>query len=132
MLSYFYNIATWFKDINERYRFIREFNNESKNAFIMGHVPTLLEARITSGSSEYRHQFSKFMAGGLRIKILSGELLTRKDMKDVGVVILANETLVRKLIVMGWDTLEINDSMGDYGLRWELYKYLNIKGMLHQ
>lgn len=130
MLQYFYRITEWFKDLSDRRRLIMEFNNESKTAFIEGYAMTLLEARITRGDSSYRHEFSKFMAGGFRIKVLSGKPLTSSDMKDVGMIILSNDVLVRRLISMGWDTLEIHDSIGSNGLKWQLKKYSNIGGML--
>lgn len=130
MLQYFYRITEWFKDLSDRRRLIMEFNNESKTAFIEGYAMTLLEARITRGDSSYRHEFSKFMAGGFRIKVLSGKPLTSSDMKDVGMIILSNDVLVRRLMSMGWDTLEIHDSIGSNGLKWQLKKYSNIGGML--
>lgn len=58
-----YRIAEWFSDVRERYNLIRDFNKSAKNSFIGGQAPTLLEARITMGSSEFRHAFSKFMGG---------------------------------------------------------------------
>lgn len=130
MLQYLYRITDWFRELNDRYALIRDFNHNSKNAFIEGFAPTLLEAKITSGHSEYRHEFSKFMGGGFRIKVLSGKSLTREEMKEIGNIILSNDTLVRRLISMGWDTLEVHDAVGSYGLRWQLKKYSNIGGML--
>jgi len=60
-------IIDWFGEMTERYKLIRDFNKAGKNAFIAGITPTLLEAKITNGDSNYRHQFSKFLGGGYRI-----------------------------------------------------------------
>jgi hypothetical protein len=124
-------IREWFGEMSERYKLVRDFNKESKNAFIGGIAPTLLEARITGGDSAYRHAFSKFMGGGFRIKALTGYSLAKSEMNELGMIILDNEELVRRLISLGWDTLEIHDSIGFNGLKWSLKEYANIGGLLN-
>ncbi|MDR2413637.1 MAG: hypothetical protein LBD64_01455 [Odoribacteraceae bacterium] len=124
-------ISEWFGEMNERYKLIRDFNRESKLAFISGSVPTLLEAKITKGDSAFRHEFSKFLGGGLRIKALTGTELSRQEMEEIGAIVLANEGMVRKLIVLGWDTLEIHDSIGAFGLKWKLKNYAHTGGLLN-
>jgi len=57
-------------------------------------------------------EFSKFLSGGFRIKALSGTALTREEQMQIGLVILSDEMLVRHLISLGWDTLEVHDSVG--------------------
>ena len=91
-------IAEWFGEMTERYRLVRDFNKAGKNAFISGVAPTLLEAKITRGESSFKHQFSKFWAGGFRIKALSGRPLQKSEMTEIGNVILNNKMLVRKLV----------------------------------
>jgi hypothetical protein len=123
-------IAEWFGDMKERYRLIENFNNAAKEAFIIGEAPTLLEARITRGESAYRHDFSKWMAGGFRIKALSGQPLAKAELIEIGRVVLDNEELTRKLIALGWDTLEVHANKGFNGAKWALKKYANIGGYL--
>jgi hypothetical protein len=124
-------IVDWFGEMSERYGLIRDFNVAAKNAFISGIAPTLLEAKITRGDSNYRHQFSKFLGGGFRIKALSGTPLKRDEMVEIGRVVLDNKELVRKLISLGWDTLEVHDSSGYNGLKWCLKEHANIGGFLY-
>ena len=123
-------IADWFGELTERYRLIRDFNNAAKNSFIKGIAPTLLESKITKGESKYRHAFSKFLAGGFRIKALSGRPLSKSELIEVGKVVLDNEGLVRKLISLGWDTLEVHDDKGFNGVKLCLKDYANIGGHL--
>jgi hypothetical protein len=123
-------IKDWFGDMIERYKLVGDFNKSSKMAFISGTAPTLLEARITKGDSSYRHAFSKFMGGGLRIKAITGKAFTRNELVELGRIILDNDELVRKLIALGWDTLEVHDSAGFNGLKWQLSKYANVGGFL--
>lgn len=118
-----HNIRSWFSDVKERNRFLKEWNKSAKDAYISGAVPTLLEARTTIGSLDYRHEFSKFMAGGFRVKALSGKPMKRQELLEIGNIILENDLLVRKLVSNGWDTLEIHDSSGIIGLKWQLKKH---------
>ncbi len=124
-------IKEWFGEMTERYKLVKDFNQASKMAFITGNTPTLLEAKITRGDSKYRHEFSKFMGGGFRIKALRGSALSKEEMKELGNIVLDNEELVRHLISLGWDTLEIHDTLGSFGLKYPLKQYANIGGILN-
>lgn len=126
----FIEILDWFGEMKERHMLVRDFNRAGKNAFIDGLAPTLLEAKITRGDSAYRHQFSKFLGGGYRIKALSGRPLRKEEMIEIGRVILDNKELVRKLIALGWDTLEVHDNSGFNGCKWPLKDYADIGGYL--
>ncbi|MEY8870279.1 hypothetical protein AB9K24_12290 [Meridianimaribacter flavus] len=127
----FVQITDWFGEVYERYRLIKDFNRSAKIAFVGGVAPTLLEAKITKGESNYRHAFSKWMAGGFRIKALSGKPLEKSELIEIARVILDNEELIRKLISLGWDTLEVHSKGGFIGLKWPLQKYANIGGHLN-
>jgi hypothetical protein len=116
-------IRNWFTDLRDRNRFLREWNNSAKLAYIEGIIPILMEARITVGSLEYRHEFSKWMAGGFRVKVLSGKPMTRDELLEIGQFIIGDDVMVRKLVSNGWDTLEIYDTAGTIGLKWQLKKY---------
>lgn len=123
-------IVDWFSNTTERRELLRDFNRHAKEVYILGWTHTLIEARTSVGDIKYRHQFSKFMAGGFRIKAMSGVPLSREEQMQIGLVILSNEMLVRHLISLGWDTLEVHDSVGKQGLKWELRKFVNIGGAL--
>lgn len=124
-------VKEWFGDMAERYRLVREFNQAAKNSFIAGVAPTLLEAKITKGDSSYRHAFSKWRGGGFRIKALSGRPLEKSEMIEIGRVVLDNESLTRKMISLGWDTLEVHANAGYLGVKWPLKEYANIGGFLN-
>ncbi|RZJ73115.1 MAG: hypothetical protein EOO45_10495 [Flavobacterium sp.] len=125
-----YRLVDWFSDVRERHNLVRDFNKAAKYAFINGQAPTLLEVRTTIGSMDFRHAFSKFMAGGFRIKALSGQALPKSELIEIGKVVLDNEELVRKLVSLGWDTLEVHDVMGYNGCKWALKNYAKIGGFL--
>jgi len=130
MWRYLYSIQDWFNDFSERRRLVRNFNLSARQAFVANQAPTLLEATISIGDSAYRHAFSKFMAGGFRIKALSGRPLARHEMVSISEVVLNNQELVRKLISLGWDTLEVHDNSGYNGIKYKLYDYSGIGGVL--
>lgn len=118
------NILDWFRDRSERSKLVRSFNDSAKNSFISGVAPTLLKAKISKGEGSYKHQFSNWLNTGFRIQAFTGRQLSRNEITHIGKVILNDEILVRKLIVLGWDTLEIHGDEGTYGCRWQLKDYI--------
>jgi hypothetical protein len=100
----------------------------ARQAWVAGYVPSCLKASISKGYSEYRHSFSRWMASGFRICVLSGAQLSKQDIKYIGEAILSNEQLVRQLVVLGWDTLEVHCDVGNYGCRWALKEHLMLGG----
>lgn len=125
MLTNTWNIIIdWFRDRSEKAKLIRSFNDSAKNSFVLGEAPTLLKASISKGERSYRHQFSNWLNTGFRIQAFSGRQLAKDEIKQIGEVILNDSVLVRRLIVLGWDTLEIHGDKGTYGLRWQLKDYM--------
>lgn len=124
-------IADWFGEMVERHQLVRDFNKAAKNSFIVGDAPTLLESKITRGESAYRHAFSKWLYSGFRIKALSGRALTKSELIEIGKVVLDNDVLTRKLVSLGWDTLEVHSNEGYTGLKWSLKEFVNNKGFLN-
>ncbi len=116
-------ITEWFRDRSERGRLVRDFNENARRAFIEGVAPTALKASISRGCSAYKHEFSAWMNTGFRIQALAGRQLSKEEIVFIGMVVLSNEALVRRLIVLGWDTLEIHSDQGIYGCRWKLIDY---------
>ncbi len=123
-------LADWFGEMSDRYKLIRDFNSSAKKSFISGNAKTLLEAKVVSGDSNFKHAFSKFFGSGIRIKALSGIPLEKSELIEIGKIILDNEFLVRKLIALGWDTLEVHDNHGLIGCKWALKNYIQNEGYL--
>lgn len=124
-------VSEWFGEIKERYLLVRTFNNAAKNAYIVGVAPTLLEAKITRGDRNYRHAFSKWMGGGFRIRALSGRPLLQSELIEIGRVVLDDEMLIRKMISLGWDTLEVHADIGHNGVKWALKDFAHLGGYLN-
>ncbi len=130
ILSNFWNrIIEWFEDRQSRTALVRSFNRSAKEAFVQGIVPVMMEAKIVKGDPRYRHQFSKLLDGtGFRIKAFSGRQLTKQEVINIGATILANDVLVRRMVVLGWDTLQIHCDVGNHGCQWQLHDYILIGG----
>jgi hypothetical protein len=105
---------------------LSEFNQAAEEAFTSGTAPTMLQASASKGSRNNRHNFSAVLYTGFRIKVLSGTALSRDEMMLIGNVIISDIGLIRQLIVLGFDTLEIHDDSYSHGLRWKLIDYAKI------
>ena len=132
ILNIWNNLVEWFQDRSERNNLIRNFNGQARDAFVSGFVPTLLKASISKGDSSYRHQFSSWLSTGFRIQALSGRALSKEEMVQIGEVVLSDTVLVRRLVALGWDTLEVHDDTGRYGCRWKLIEYAQMGGVLNE
>lgn len=124
------NILAWFQDMSERNLLVRNFNQNAKDAFISGSMPTMLKCSVSRGCREYKHQFSSWIYTGFRIQALAGRALTKDETEAIGRVVLSDTNLVRRLVALGWDTLEVHSDSGRYGLRWKLIEYTNINYLL--
>jgi len=119
-------IIEWFEDRQSRAALIRGFNRSAKEAFVHGEVPVLMEASVSRGDPSYRHMYSKMLDSGFRIKAYAGRQLSKQDIMAIGATILANDTLVRRMVVLGWDTLQVHCDVGNYGCQWRLYEMIMI------
>lgn len=113
--------------MSERRRLINEWNNNAREAYISGAVPSLLEASTSSGNSNYRHEMSKWMMSGFRIKVKSGKPLTKEELLAIGRIILYNNQLVRRIVILGWDTLEVYDAANKRGVQWAFKDFISLR-----
>lgn len=123
------NVLVWFRDRSERNRLIMSFNDSARYAFVSGTAPTLLKSSISRGERSYKHQFSNWLNTGFRIQAFTGKELSKDEIMHIGKVILSDEVLIRKLVVLGWDTLEIHGDANRFGCRWQLKDYLSLPSM---
>lgn len=119
-------IIEWFSDRHERNSLMRSFNASAKSAFVEGVAPTLLRATFSKGNSAYRHQFSNWLYSGFRIEAFAGRMLSKNELISIGNAVLNDDMLVRRMVVLGWDTLEVHGDRGAFGCRWQLKDYLQL------
>lgn len=119
-------IVSRFKDRSERNNLVRSFNIAAREAFVCGVAPTLLKASISKGERAYKHQFSDWLNTGFRIQAFKGRELSKSELVNIGSAIMSDSTLVRKLVVLGFDTLEVHGDVGSYGCRWQLTDFMQL------
>lgn len=120
-------IIVWFTEMGERSNCINEFNDLAKRAFINNTVPVYLKAETCKGNKAYKHQFSSFLFSGFRIRTLTGRDLTEEEVNSLGCIVINNTELSRRLVTLGFDTLEITDNHG-YKLKdWQLTTLLQLR-----
>lgn len=126
-------IVSFFKDLAERRRFINEFNYNAKTSFQALSVDTLLEADSGYGNGDYsyRHELSApRMASGFIIQAKAGAEIPVDDIIQIGKIILSNQTLVRRMFVLHWDTLIIKDTRTGKFVDWRIKDFLHFGGLL--
>lgn len=126
-------IVNWFRDSSMRRKFINNFNENAKRNFHNLSVSALLEAKSGSGSSDarFRHELSApVMASGFIIEVTAGETIPQEDVFIIGRTVLYNESIVRWLWALHWDTLIIKDiQSGNYG-EWAIKDFVHLGGLL--
>jgi hypothetical protein len=120
-------IVSWFREASERQRCINDFNDAAKNAFISNVAPVYLKSEISRGNRNYKHSMSNFFFSGFRIKTLTGRAMSYNEVEAVGLSIHTNQELMRKLVTLGFDTLEICDSSGSKVKDWKLTEIMQIR-----
>ena len=120
-------IVKWFRDMSERRKLINEWNDSAREAFVLGSVPTLLEASTSLGNGGFKHELSSWLRSGFRIKSGISYKFSKEEMLEIGRVILINRMLVRQLIILGFDTLEVYDETTKIGVQWALKEFRDLQ-----
>jgi hypothetical protein len=116
-------ISSWFKDIKDRKVIIREFNNAAQASYVNGKVPFQLKSSFSKGNRAYKHSTSAWLNSGFRIIVMTDQLVSEIELNKIGLSVLADSKVVRFLITLGWDTLEVVNNKGEIGIQWELTKW---------
>ena len=126
-------VSFFVKDAAERRRFVNEFNAYAKTAFISLSVDTLLESVVCQGNPDpsYRHAMSApRIVSGLAIQAQAGVEVPVDDIIAIGKIILSNQSLVRRMYVLHWDTLIVRDSRTGKFVDWRISDFFNYGGLL--
>ena len=115
----------WFNDLSTRTTLIDGFKYYAKKAYVDMVIPTLFEALSKSGDSEYRHEHSSWFKTGFCIKATSGAILNKTDMLYIGKVILMNHSIMRKLYLLGYDTLFIGNPIQGIDAQWAVKEFID-------
>ena len=81
--------------------------------------------------SERNRLINEFLPTGFCIKATAGRSLTKDEMLYIGSVILTNEPLTRRLFILGWDTLIVEDIIGGKQVKWAIKDFTNMGYLLN-
>ena len=62
---------------------------------------------------------------------MAGCPLSKDELIEIGRVVLDNPELARRLFVLGWDTLEVQDINAARGVKWALKDFVKMGLMLN-
>ena len=133
-MGYFSRIIGWFRDYSLRNQFLKEFNDNAQSSFANLTVNALFKARSCSGNldSRYRHEMSApIIASRFAIEVIAGEDVPQEDIILIGQIILYNESVVRWLWALHWDTLIVKDVRSGKTGQWAIKDFVYLGGLLH-
>ena len=134
-MALFRKILDFFvRDSAERRRFVSEFNNKASAAFQSMMIDSLFYAEICAGNRDnsFRHELSApVFASGFIVKAKAGNELSIEILQLIGRIILSDQTLVRKMFVLHWDTLIVMDDRTRLNISWRIRDFLDFGGFLH-
>ena len=111
----------------ERVRIINQMNSAFKEYFTTGEFNRLCKVSISSGRSEYAHEMSTLsFRSGFKISIENDFALKESEVNELSSYITSNETFVRQLMSMGFDTLVIKGKTTGINKNYALKRYANL------
>lgn len=118
-------------DAAARRQFINEFNANALAGFNSSFIDTYWVTSTCEGNPSFRHNLSApSVVSGLLVSAKGGRELTVEEVLLLGKIILANQSLVRRMYVLHWDTLIIYGGTGK-SVSWAVRDFFNFGGLLN-
>ena len=115
----------------ERMRVINQMNIAFKEYFTSGEFNRLCKVSISQGCSEYAHEMSSlWFRSGFKISVENDSALKESEINELALYITSNESFVRQLMAMGFDTLVIKGRTTGITKNYALKKYTNLNQYL--
>jgi hypothetical protein len=116
-------IKKWLTSKNEKFNIVAEFNESYANDWDKGDSPFLISASIVKGNKDYKHSSSDTFSG-FRVTINTKQSLNDEVFVTIEKSIASDQELIRKLIRVGFDTLEIFRSSSSHGFESSIKSHL--------
>lgn len=123
MLGLLTFLKDWVRNGWERNQVINSFNTSAKHAYYSRQAMYLAKARTTFGNSEFKHSLSR-MRSGFTVKIYGAYDMNKSQASDIADAILNNGPMIRQLMAIGYDTIEIETE--NYRFQWDAQTYNNL------
>jgi len=112
----------------ERVRIISQMNTAFREYFMSGEFGRLCKVSISQGRSEYAHEMSTlWFRSGFKISIENDSQLKDSEMEELSQYVTSNESFVRQLMALGFDTLVIKGKTTGMVRNYPLKQYANLK-----
>lgn len=126
-MSVYRFIIEFVQEFKERRSLIDSFNEIAHIAFVSGNSDRLLKAKSTAGDARYKHPMSRFFLSGFRIEIRNGTFVTLKEVNLIGTIFLDNKHLLRQLMALGYDTLEVTAKDSNMYRNFDISSFASLK-----
>ena len=111
----------------ERIRIINQMNAAFKEYFTSGDFGRLCKVSISQGKPEFSHEMSSvWLRSGFKITVENDANLKESEIAELAQYVTGNESFVRQLMAMGFDTLVIKGKNISAVYNFELSKYANL------
>lgn len=116
----------------DRVRLIGEFNRVFNQAYLQSEINRKCSVTTSLGKPGFGHSMSDHFRSGFKITILNDDYLTETDLFEISGYVLESPGFVRKLMVVGYDTLIVKGKTATVGLQVPLKKFGNIDNYMMQ
>lgn len=111
----------------ERMKIINSMNQSFKEVFYSGALDKLCSVSITQGDKDFAHEMSSFIfRSGFKITIKNDSELKDSEIIEISNCILSNKDFIKKLMMLGFDTLIIQGNNTKIGRLFSLKAYANL------
>lgn len=112
----------------EKMRIITAMNQAFRDYFISGDLERCCKVSISQGDQDFRHEMSSFwLRSGFKISIENDMNLRNSEIEEISQYVLQNNTFIRQLMALGFDTLIVQGKTTQIGRKYSLKAYSNLK-----
>lgn len=95
----------------EKIRIINAMNQSFKESFVSGEINRMCKVSISQGDPDFKHPMSSiWFRSGFKISIINDSNIKNSEYEEIAQYVLQNNTFIRQLMAIGFDTLIVQGS----------------------
>lgn len=111
----------------EKIRIINTMNQSFKESFVSGEINRMCKVSISQGDPDFKHPMSSiWFRSGFKISIINDSNIKNSEYEEIAQYVLQNNTFIRQLMAIGFDTLIVQGSNTKNGKKFSLKGYANL------
>jgi hypothetical protein len=111
----------------EKIRIINAMNQSFKESFVSGEINRMCKVSISQGDPDFKHPMSSiWFRSGFKISIINDSNIKNSEYEEIAQYVLQNNTFIRQLMAIGFDTLIVQGSNTKNGKKFSLKGYANL------